>query len=332
MTTVTESGVATVLRRAAVRATRAPSIHNTQPWRFVIRGPVLQLWADPDRRLRVLDPHGRQLLLSCGCALFNARVSLAAAGCAAVVRRFPDPAQPDLLAEITIDPDSAAPADDDIACFANVIDLRQTNRRRFHPDPVHSEVVDSVVQAAEAEGAEVMVVTRPEDRLAVAALSQQADQIENADPAYRAEIRAWTSDDPSRVDGVPAYAAPRVDGTADDDVPIRDFDARGTASLPAHTASGLNQCFVLVGALEDNRMAWLRAGEALERVLLEVTRWGHAASFFTQIIEVARTNVLLRQELRLAMHPHVMLRIGRAERTPITRRRRLVDVLAEDDA
>src|SRR5438128_5668821 len=115
MTTLAEPTVTTMLRRAAVRATRAPSIHNTQPWRFMISGDVLHLWADPDRRLRVLDPHGRQLLLSCGCALFNARVSLADAGYAAVVRRFPNPAQPDLLAEITVDPDGGVENDEDIA-------------------------------------------------------------------------------------------------------------------------------------------------------------------------------------------------------------------------
>jgi len=174
-----------------------------------------------------------------------------------------------------------------------------------------------------------MVVARPEDRIAVATLSQKADEIENADPAYRAELRAWTSDDPSRSDGVPSYAVPHVDGAAQDDVPIRDFDTRGTGELPAATHSRLDQCLVLIGSVEDNPMAWLRTGEALERVLLEITRHGYTASFFTQVIEVTRTNVLLRQELRLRMHPHVLLRIGRAQGTPMTRRRRLVDVLNE---
>ena len=79
------------LRQAAVRATLAPSVHNTQPWRFVLTQGNLEIHANWTRKLRVLDPTGRQLLISCGCALFNARVALAASGYDAVVERFPDP-------------------------------------------------------------------------------------------------------------------------------------------------------------------------------------------------------------------------------------------------
>ena len=170
---------------------------------------------------------------------------------------------------------------------------------------------------------------RPQDRLATARLSQQADQIENADPAYRAQLRAWTTDDPRCEDGVPAYAVSHVDAGAEDDVPIRDFDTRGVGWLPTRTRSSLNQCLLLFGALQDNPMAWLRAGEALERMLLEIAAGGYAASPFTQVIEVARTNEQLRRELRLRMHPYVLLRVGRAQATLATRRRRLVDVLTE---
>ena len=63
-----------------MRATLAPSVHNTQPWRFVLSPDALEIHADRSRQLRVLDPRGRQMTLSCGCALFNARASLAAAG------------------------------------------------------------------------------------------------------------------------------------------------------------------------------------------------------------------------------------------------------------
>ena len=67
-----------LFRKAVERASLAPSVHNTQPWRFVVRPAVLELYASNDRQLRALDPTGRQLVISCGCALFNARVGLAA--------------------------------------------------------------------------------------------------------------------------------------------------------------------------------------------------------------------------------------------------------------
>ncbi len=327
MTSVINTAIAQALRKAAVRATLAPSVHNTQPWRFVIRGNELDIYADWTRKLHILDPSGRQLLISCGCALFNARVALAAAGYLTHVDRFPDPNDRDLVARIVAE----RPSDDvPLAEYDAVIELRQTNRRRFADEPVPADVVDALLVAARDEEAELFPITRLEDRLTTASLSQQADREQNADPAYRAELRAWTTDDSARRDGVPALAVPHVDGSANDDLPIRDFDTRGDGWLPIETRSSVEQCLLLLGTAADDPTAWLRSGEALEHVLLEVTRRGYAASPLTQVVEIPRTRSELRSQLQLYLVPHVLLRVGRAPKTPASRRRRLVDVLSED--
>ena len=95
MTVTARLTAAQALRRAAARAALAPSIHNSQPWRFILTNGVLELHADRSRQLNVLDPASRQLQISCGCALFNARVALAAAGYASVAQHFPEPARPE---------------------------------------------------------------------------------------------------------------------------------------------------------------------------------------------------------------------------------------------
>lgn len=327
MSLVTDPHLNRSLRRAAVRAARAPSVHNTQPWRFVLDPSGLEVHADPQRRLRVLDPKGRQMMLSCGCAVFNARVAMAGSGYGVQTTRFPDPDRPGFLARIAVDR-SVAP-DAGLAGLDPAIELRQTNRRRFSDEAVPAEVVGALVDAAAREGVALVPITRMEDRLATARLSQLADQQEISDPSYRAELRAWTSDDPSRPDGVLSAAVPHVDAGAQDDVPIRDFDTRGTGGLPTLTRSSLDQCLLLLGTDGDDPTTWLRAGEGLERVLLEIAGRGCAVSPFTQVIEVPRTNAQLREELRLELYPHVLLRVGYAPATPTTRRRRLVDVLTE---
>jgi nitroreductase len=327
MTSVVEDKVTHALRRAAVRATYAPSVHNTQPWKFVITSAGLEIHADAGRQLRVLDATGRQLFISCGCALFNARVALAASGYSAVVERFPDPTQPTLLARLTVadaDPQSAKLAELDVS-----IEVRRTNRRRFLDDAVPAEIVAELVSAAQAEGAGLVAITRLEHRLATASLSQQADRQQNSDPAYRAELRAWTTADSSRRDGVATSAVPHVDGGAHDDIPIRDYDSQGEGSLPSETRSSLNQCLLLLGSIADNPNSWLRAGEALEAVLLQVAGRGLAASPLTQVVEVTWTRARLREALGTRLHPVVLLRVGRAPAMPATRRRRLVDVLAD---
>jgi hypothetical protein len=317
----------TALRRAAVRATLAPSVHNTQPWRFVLSPDAVELYADRSRQLSVLDPAGRQLVISCGCALSNMRVALAGMGHRVEVARFPDPLRGDLLARVTVRGSSVEP--DPLAALDAVIELRRSNRRSFADEPVPSEVVSDLVAAAATEDAQLFPIDKPGHRLITASLSQQADRAQWADPGYRAELRRWTTNDVRRLDGVPASAIPRVDGSADDDIPIRDFDTTGKGALPAATRSTMWQCLLLLGTTNDSASGWLRAGEALERVLLEVTRHGFAASLLTQIVEVPRTRALLRRELGLRMNPHVLLRVGRAPLTPATRRRRLVDVLSD---
>jgi hypothetical protein len=261
----------------------------------------------------------------------NARVSLAADGVAVRVDRFPGAAQSDLLASIAWSDDELSGPERELASLDKVLEHRQTNRRRFADDEVPDEVLDLLQEAAAAEGAQLFVIRRPEHRVAVAALSQHADAIENLNPAYRAELRAWTTDDPARRDGVPGTAVPHVDAGSGDEVPIRDFDTHGAGGLPTETRSSREQCLVLLGTAGDSPRDWLRAGEALERVLLEITRAGHVATPLTQITEVPSARTQLRSELGIVCFPHVLLRIGRAAPTPGSRRRRLVEVLVEDD-
>ena len=328
--THTSARRATALRRAAVRATLAPSVHNTQPWRLHLRHEQLDLFVDRARQLAVLDPTSRQMTISCGCALMNARVSLAGDGISVRVHRFPETAQPDLLASIAGVDGGLTDDERELGLLDKVLEHRQTNRRRFGDDTVPDEVLGLLEQAAAAEDSQLHVIHRPEHRIAVAALSQHADAIENLNPAYRAELRAWTTDDPTRRDGVPGTAVPHVDGATFDEIPIRDFDTRGTGGLPTDTHSSRDQCLVLLGTTGDSPADWLRAGEALERVLLEITRAGYVATPLTQITEVPSARAQLRSELNLVGYPHVLLRIGRAAPTPGSRRRRLVEVLVEE--
>ena len=324
-----EQTTAEALRRAAHRATLAPSIHNTQPWHFEIRDGRLRFFTDRTRQLRVLDPRARQLTISMGCAVFNARVSLAADGFHPRVRLLPDASRPDLIAEFAPVPSEGQPAD--IAGYKRAIETRQTNRRPFSDEPVPSEVIDAVVAAGRAEGALVRSVTSERDRFEVAWLSRRADEIEMNDPAYRAELRAWTTTDPARHDGVPSTVVPHVAGATHDEVAMRDFDSSGAGWLPAQTSSSSGQALLILGTTADSVALWLRAGQALERMLLEITRHGYVASPLTQAVEVATTREALRRRLDLRMQPHLLLRVGRAPAVPGTLRRPLTEVLTESD-
>ena len=330
-----QTSLTSALRHAAVRAVLAPSVHNTQPWRLVLGPARLEVHADWSRWLPALDGHGRQLLLSCGCALLNARCSLAAAGLPVRVDRFPDPLRPLLLATIVVleesssahqeaeadpaahhDADADPATDADLAGLDAAVEDRRTNRTRFDGEPPPAELLDRLVDVATHHGVELLPLTERQARSA-AQLSRVADKVADATPGYRHELRAWTEGNAGRRDGVSGDGVlrtrPRV-------------DTHGMGWLPAFTGAG---ALLVLGTRHDSQAAWLQAGEALERVLLTVTAAGLAVSTLSQVVEVDETNNRLRRELGLTVHPQVLLRVGRARSVPSTRRRRLVDVLSE---
>jgi nitroreductase len=90
------------LAEAIEHAVRAPSVHNTQPWRWRIGSDTVELFADTARHLPTTDPDRRDLVLSCGAALHHLRVALAAAGHAVQVVRMPDPDDRSLMATVRI--------------------------------------------------------------------------------------------------------------------------------------------------------------------------------------------------------------------------------------
>lgn len=329
MTSSTTDRAVLATRRAAVNATQAPSIHNTQPWQLAVRPDGLDVLADFGRQLTVLDRSGRQLAISVGCALLNARASFAAEGLRVDVDRVPGSLRTGPAATLRISPDPVTPDDELLAGLGPVIKLRHSNRRHFTDELVPDEIVDELGGAAAAEGARLFPVRTEEHRLAVARLSQLADREENGDPAYRAELRRWTSNQADRTDGISALVVPHVDGHAEDEVPLRDFDTYGSGWLPSRTQSSRHQCLLLLGTDSDTPVDWIRAGEALERVLLDITRHGYVASMFSQPVELPHVREQLRVELGLQMHPHMLLRVGRAAATPSTLRRPLADVLIE---
>jgi len=318
---------AEALRLAADHARLAPSVHNTQPWTLVLRGRRLEFHADRDRQLRTLDPVGRALTQSIGAAVLNARVSLASSGWATVVERLPSAADPDLLVVLT--PIEGAP-DAGLAPLAGAVPVRRTNRRAFSAAELPEDLLRRLIGVVAAEGVQLIPVRTENHRRLVARLTQQADALQNADAAYRAEMRRWTTRSPDSRDGVPSAAVPHVDGRQHDDVPLRDFDSTGAGELPPETHSSSGQTMVLLATALDDAAAWLSAGEALERLLLELTRHGWAAGPLTQAIEVPLTRTQLRAALTWNAHPQMLLRIGRATPTPAPPRR-LHDDVVEDD-
>ena len=127
----------------------SPSGHNTQPWLFIQSQNALELYADRSRRLPVVDPEDRELVISCGCALYFLRIAARRFGYDAKIDEFPNPLARDLLARINISP--AEPASEQELNLFNAISKRHTNRYVFEERSIPLEVLDQLVFAADDE-------------------------------------------------------------------------------------------------------------------------------------------------------------------------------------
>jgi nitroreductase len=316
---------ATALRAAVDRAVLAPSLYNSQPGRFVVRYDSLEVRADRSRHMPGIDETGRELVQSVGAALFNARVALAACGWAVQVQRRPDAADPDLLAVLQL---VEGPPDPVLAVLDPVVPRRRTNRRTFDASTPTSAELRSFAAAAVAEGAVLVPVLSDEQRRLVARLTQTADAQQAADPAYLEELERWTNRTRAQGDGIVVAVVPHVDGTATDDVPLRNFDTHGDGKLPPSSGVGAERTLLVLGTRTDDEEAWLRSGEALQRVLLEITKAGWAVSPVTQAVEVPVTRLELRLGLLWDTWPQSILRVGHAAPTSDTPRRSTTDVVS----
>ncbi|GAA3337123.1 NAD(P)H nitroreductase [Amorphoplanes nipponensis] len=292
------------LESAAEAALHAPSVFNTQPWRWRITGDTLELYADPDRQLAATDPEGRLLLLSCGTALHHARTALAAAGWSSTVERLPEPARPELLARVHLGP--AVPADPEAQRMAAAISRRRTDRRAFGDQPVTDETLTRLRRFVEFEGAYLHVV--PGDQVPALAIStERAAGAQQDDPAYREELARWTSRPQGSGDGVPPTTAVEP---ALRRVPIRDFAPEGNAGLTAGAGVDKGAAYVIVFGLTDQRVDLLRGGEALSALLLLATAEGLATAPLSEAVEVAWSRYALTGLLAGIGEPYIAVRLG----------------------
>jgi nitroreductase len=311
-----------LLRAAAA----APSMHNTQPWRFRVRPGrrTIELLADRARQLPYSDPDARAVHIACGAALFNLRLAAAVAGWQVAVQLLPDPGRPLLLATVRLSGRyRASGAERDLHA---AIHRRHTNRQPFSGQPVPPGVLAELADAAGLEGA-ILHILDHDEAGRMLDLAADAERALLADPGYRSELARWAGGQRDR-DGLPDSAiGPR---SPDRRAPVRDF-APGPWSQPVRYAwFEASPQLVVLSTRGASQADWLHAGQALQRVLLTATARGIAASPLTQPLETSDA-WLVRDPQSGNERPQMILRLGYGLPQPPTPRRPVSDILEEPD-
>jgi hypothetical protein len=306
-----EPGTAEVAGYVVGEAVWAPSVYNTQPWWFSADRSGISLYADPARHLAAADPAGREMLISCGAALFTARLALRAAGYAPRAQLLPDPAQPLLVARLGWRPGPDATGYE--RRLSAQVRQRRAHRGGFDPLPLAPQLLTVLQESARRYGAVLHVITDEGTRAALAEVVQAAERALELDSAIARERAAWTAPPgSSRADGIPATAYPARAERTFPYFPSPDFArGRGWGQPPLSTLPGRHAGVVcLLATASDGPADWVGAGQALQRILLTSAACGIAAALHSQPFELGwwRELALPRPEGRLC--PQLLLRLG----------------------
>jgi len=307
----------------------APSVHNTQPWWFAAGGRELSLYADCGRQLTVADPAGREMLISCGAALFTARLAARSLGWIPRTVVLPDPADPLLIARVTWD-GRAAPALYETRLAGQVL-RRRTHRGGFNPVPLAGELLAVLRAGAARDHAQLRVIADPAGQAWLAAAVQAADQGIRWDSRRTSEQAVWTSPPGSpRPDGVPATAYPARPARTVPDFPGRDFAHGRRWGLPPASTDATAHSPGMVCLLTtpgDQPADWVNAGQALQRILLTSTAAGVAAALDSQPLEIDSIREQIRTHTADHSYPQLIIRLGTVTQSAASVRRAAGSVL-----
>ena len=298
-------------------AARAPSVHNTQPWRFKVGTYAIDLYADTGRKLSV-DPVGREMLISCGAAVFGLRLAIRSLGYRPVVELLPEPGRMRLLARVRLG--EQAPMTALERKMLEALPHRHTHRGPFQPGPLPAGLLARLQHDAMAERATLAIIDPGQAYQKLADIVAKTIRRMDLDPVARADMQRWSRDAGSQArDGVPAHAFAAETSHQGGRLPQRDFDlGRGLGSLTSGGPPAVTAVLLTSG---DGRADWLRAGQALHRVLLHAASRWIFASLYTQPLEAGAIRALIKDRLALPGSPQMLLQLGVARTTQATARR-----------
>ena len=310
------------------QAVKAPSGHNTQPWKFRQNGSVVEIYPDFDRRLPVVDPDDRELSVSLGCAVENLCLAAQTKGYkSAVSVGDKGVITVSLMEKADIKPNP----------LFNQIDARQTNRSVYNGEEIALDVLKKLQSIRSEKCISVHYYARQTKQFNdIEQYVLQGNTRQMQKEAFKAELKSWMrfnkKHQDQTLDGLSyaVFGAPNVPRWMAEPIMSMAINAKTQNKADREKIASASH-LVLFTTRENSRREWVNLGRTLQRFLLTATELGIAHAYLNQPNEEAEIASEMARTLGLAgEYPTILLRIGYGERQAYSKRRSVGDVIAAD--
>ncbi len=299
-------------------AVLAPSLHNSQPWKFAVRADEIRILADPTRQLKVADSDARELYISIGCAIENLLIAATYFGLYTSVTYFPDAHDELLVASVSFTEGAGAPSLADQERFL-AIGLRHTNRQTYANKPLTENDLQRLGASVREPDVALQVSDDTHLKLAVNALVVSADITQFADPNYRDELNNWIQQGEFGY----RWLISRMGQLATTYLASHHKPIKPEADIVINAP-----LLALITTHADDRCSQVKAGQVFERLALQATTLNIGIQPLSQIVQVHELKPeLLRLFEAATEFPQMVFRLGYTDIATDETSRKAVDAV-----
>lgn len=306
-------------------ASKAPSGHNTQPWKFHITDDRITVMPNFKVALPVVDGNNRELFISLGCAVENLLIAAGHLGYATHIMEYN-------IKGITI---RLAKTDSTIENpLFRQIEKRQTNRSIYNGSKIPNEKLRQL-QTVQKENQIQFYFAEIGTPLAdtITGYIMKGNEIQMNDTDFKNELLSWMRFNKRQVETTHNGLSYRVFGNPP--LPkilarpiVNRFlksDVQNKSDRKKITSSSH---FVIYTTQKNTVEEWIDLGRTLQRFLLKATETGISYAFLNQPCEVPPLASALQKISPFTQeYPTLILRIGYARPLPYSPRQKIETVI-----
>lgn len=319
----------TELRKLVELGIKAPSGHNTQPWKFKIYNNTIEIQPDFRYSLPIVDPNHRELYISLGCAGENI---CAAAPIFGYKADWSSKINSNGVYSIVINLVKADSKAD--SSFLQTIRERQSNRNIFNGKLINDNKIEALKN----------IVIEPNIGLYFFNIdSVEYDTIKNfilkgnemqmTDPNFKNELISWIRFNKKHVEKTNNGLSYKVMGSPPMPKGIGKMVVKSFLKPNKQNSSDKEKIdssshFILLTSKNNTISEWISLGFYLERLLLKLEELDIVNAYLNPPCEIDSLSEKLRKDIQINNeYPTIIMRIGYSDRTPYSSRKDVEEVL-----